>query len=633
MRLSRRETLGLLAAGAAVPAAPAFGFTGSTFLKDAIVAGDMPEVAERLPLEPRVIRMTDLGGVPGRHGGELRILIGSQRDIRLAPIFGYSRMVGYDRELNLVPDILKNFEVEDQRVFTFRLREGHRWSDGSFLTSEDFRYAWEDVMLHPKLPGVPHVMRAGEALPEVRILDELTVQYEWPVPNPEFLPSLAAPAPPNIARPSVYLKQFHEDYGDEAFIAEAVKERRVDDWRALHTRLSRTNRPANPDLPTLEPWRPRTAPPAQQFVFERNPYFHRVDENGLQLPYVDRILFNISSYEVIPAKTAAGDSDLQATSINFAQYTVLKEAERRHPVNVSLWKRSQGSRLALYPNMTCADPTWRALFQDVRVRRALSLAIDRAELNKALFFGLCKESANTVLPESPLFRPEYAEAWARHDPEEANALLEQAGFSRKGMDGQRKLPDGRVAGILVETAGESSVETDVLELIGDHFRRVGIALWTRSSQRDIFRSRVLAGQVIMSVWVGLDNGVPTPDMPPKALAPTSDDQLQWPVWGVWTLSRGKQGQKPDMPEALRLLELLKAWRGSRSRDEQEAVWHEMLQMHADQVFSIGTINGAPQPILRARDLRNVPESGLFGYAPTSMLGVYMPDTFWREGEG
>ena len=631
-KIDRRETLALLAAGATVPAAKGLAYSGAEFLDAAIAAGDLPDVDDRLPKTPRVVNIGDLGGTPGRHGGELRILIGRQKDVRLVPIFGYSRLIGLDRDLNFVADILESYEIEDQRIFTLKLREGHRWSDGHPFTAEDLRYAWEDVILNPKLPGMPLSLKPDDIEPSFEMLDPLTVRYSWAIPNPEFLPSLAAPVPPKIVMPAHYLKQFHADYQDEDVLNAYVEENRVDDWRRLHTKLSRPNRPENPDLPTLEPWRPTTKPPAQQFIFDRNPFFHRVDENGAQLPYIDRIKLNVSSYEVIPAKVAAGDSDLQATSISFAHYTVLKEAEKRQPVNVSLWSRSQGSRLALYPNMNCVDPVWRSLFQDVRVRRALSLAVNRDELNKALFFGLCSESANTVLPESPLYRPEYANAWIRHDPDEANALLSAAGFSPPGMDGQRKLPDGRTAGILIETAGESSVETDVLELIGDHFRAVGIPLWTRSSQRDIFRSRVIAGQVLMSVWTGLDNGVPTADMPPVELAPTSDDQLQWPAWGVWYLSSERQGSAPDLPEVQQLIRLLKQWRRSEGSDERETIWHEMLAIHADQVYSIGTVNRAPQPILRARDLRNVPEEALFGYSPTSMLGVYMPDTFWRDQE-
>ena len=629
--LTRRDTLALLAAGAALPASQAGAFVGSSFLEAAVDAGDLPPVNERVPANPRVVDLGGMGRTPGQHGGTLRVLIGRQKDIRIMPMFGYSRLVGYDPDLNFVPDVLASFEVEEGRIFTFTLREGHRWSDGAPFTTEDLRYAYEDVMKHDKLPGIPAYLKPEGHEPVLEVVDELTVRYVWPVPNPEFLPALAAPVPPRLVMPSHYMKQFHADHTAMEDIQPVIDAERKDDWRALHTHMSRQNRPENPDLPTLEPWRPRTKPPSQQFVFERNPYFHRVDENGLQLPYVDRFVLNIASFEVIAAKTATGDSDLQATSIGFGDFTVLKEAEGRFPVSVKLWKASQGSRIALYPNLNTQDEVWRNLFRDVRTRRAMSLAVDRSEINQALFFGLCNLSANTVLPQSPLFKQEYADAWASYDPDQANKLLDEAGFGAPGADGLRVLPDGRPANLVVESAGESTVETDVLELIRDQYRKVGIGLVTRTSQRDIFRSRILAGQVNISVWVGLDNGLASADMPPRQLAPTADDDLQWPVWGVHFLSGGSQGKAPDMPEAQELVDLFNAWRASTSSEEREEIWHKMLSIHADQVFTIGTVNGALQPLLHAADLQNVPDEKVFGYSPTSYLGIYMPDTFWREG--
>ena len=195
------------------------------------------------------------------------------------------------------------------------------------------------------------------------------------------------------------------------------------------------------------------------------------------------------------------------------------------------------------------------------------------------------------------------------------------------------MPDGRQAGIIIESAGESTLETDVLELVTDHFRDVGLRLYIRTSQRDVFRSRALGGSVMMSVWLGLDNAVPTADMPPNALAPTADDQLQWPVWGLHYMSAETAGKPPDLPEAKELVALLQKWRKTTSTEERTAIWHRMLEIHADQVFSIGTVNSALQPVVRSSRLRNVPDKGLYGFAPTSYLGAYMPDTFWYEKEG
>jgi peptide/nickel transport system substrate-binding protein len=632
-RFTRRATLGLIAAGAVAGARPAGAFVGAPFLDDRVAAGEIPPVGDRLPQEPRIVRLAEMGRTPGRHGGTVRMLIGGQRDVRYMPLNGYSRLVGYDEHLNFVPDILASYEIEEGRIFTLRLRRGHRWSDGHPFTAEDFRYCWEDVILHEKLGGMVRELKIEDRGPEFEVLDETAVRFTWHLPLPDFLPSQAAPVPVRLFLPAHYLRGFHEKYQSPERLAELVGEQKVDDWVALHIKMSRQNRPENPDLPTLEPWRPRTAPPAQQFVFERNPFFHRVDENGLQLPYVDRMVLNVSTYDIIPAKVATGESDLQAANIDFSDYTLMKEAEDRFPIEVGLWTRSQGSRLALLPNLTTVDPVWRALYRDVRVRRALSLGINRTEINKALFFGLARESANTVLPESPLYREEYARAWTQYDPEQANALLDAAGLPPPGLDGYRNLPDGRVAGILVESAGESTVETDVLELVADHFRHLGLALWTRVSQRDLFRSRATAGLIGMSVWTGLDNGVPTADMPPYELAPTGDDQLHWPLWGVHYLSGGLQGEPPDLPEAQELVSLVHAWRMSADHGAREDIWHRMLSLHAEQVFTIGTVNGVPQPVVRARALRNVPDRALMGFQPTSVLGVYMPDTFWLDREG
>ena len=626
--IRRRGFLGLMAGAVA----PQIGFAQATLT--GFVTPPDADTAARLPLEPRIIDLPALGRSTGKQGGTVRQLIAGQRDIRFMTINGYARLVGYDMNLNLQPDILRACDVVEDRIFTFHLRKGHRWSDGSPLTTEDFRYYWEDVLLNKKLKkgGLSTELLVNDKGPVFEVIDVHTVRYSWDAPNPGFLPRIAGASPLVMVLPAAYMKQFHADYADEASLAAHVEAQQVDDWKDLHTKMSRTYRPENPDLPTLDPWRNTTMPPAEQYVFERNGFFHRVDQAGTQLPYVDRVLLNVSSAEIIAAQTGAGQSDLQMVGLDFTDYTFLKAAEKNHPVKVALWERTQGSRVALVPNLNCADPVWRGILQDVRVRRALSLAVGRHEVNMVSFFGLAKEASDSVLPGSALFKPEYASAWASYDPEQANILLDAAGLDQRNMSGIRLLPDGRPMNIIIETTGESPVETDVLELVTDHWREVGVALFIRVSQRDIFRSRALAGEIIMSAWGGMDNGVPTADMSPAGLAPTGDSQLAWPLWGTHYLSHGEAGEAPDMPEVQAQLDRYEAWLASKSSAERTAIWHEMLAVYSDQVFSIGLVNAALQPILRAARLQNVPEQGLYGFEPTSYLGVYLPDTFWLDGD-
>jgi peptide/nickel transport system substrate-binding protein len=630
--ITRRKILALL--GAAFTPGMAHAFTESKIIADRVAAGTLPDAASRLPLNPRIVNVAAMGREPGQHGGTIRSLIGGQRDVRLMPFNGYSRLVGYSPDFTLQADILDRYEVEEDRIFTFHIRQGHRWSDGTLVTSEDFRYCWEDVNTDPDLSpsGVQPELRVGGKEAVFEVLDDFTVRYTWDKPVPGFLPNLAGPVALRILLPSAYLKGFHARYQSPETLAGLIALWKVDDWVSLHQKVSRQNRPENPDLPTLEPWMPMTAPPAEQFVFERNPYFHRVDENGAQLPYIDRWVLNVSTTEIITAKTATGDSDLQYLALDFNDFTLLKAAESIHPVHVDLWKRIQGSRVALMPNLNCNDMAWRAVLRDVRVRRAMSLAVHREEINQALFYGLGTPSADTVLPDSALFKPEYAAAYSSYDPDQANQLLDEAGLGKRDAAGLRLLPDGRSANLIIETAGESTLETDLLELVRDHFRAIGIAVFVRASQRDLLRSRALGGDLIMSVWQGLDNGVPTADMAPSQLAPTLDDQLQWPLWGLYFLSSGTKGEAPDMPEVQKLVELMTNWRESSTTEERAEIWKQMLQINAEQVFTIGTVNATPQPLLRANWLRNMPEKALYGYDPCSYLGVYMPDTFWKATE-
>jgi peptide/nickel transport system substrate-binding protein len=629
--ITRRSAVGLIAAAFAPLTARAAG-EEPPILKSTLDTGKLPPMTERLPKVPRVVNLSELGRAPGRYGGDIRMLIGGQRDIRFMTIYGYARLVGYDQNLNLVPDILESFDVVEGRIFTFKIRPGHKWSDGTPLTAEDFRYCWEDVQNNEELsPGglSAYLVVEGKS-PVFEIVDPLTVRYSWDLPNPDFLQQIAAPQALNMVMPAEYLKQFHKKYQDEAKLNELIDKEKAKKWTSLHIKMARQYRPENPALPTLDPWRNTTEPPAEQFVFERNPYFHRVDEQGRQLPYIDRFILSISSSSIIPAKTGAGESDLQANGIDFNDYTFLKEAETRYPVKVTLWKRTQGSRLALLPNLNYSDEGWRKILRDARFRRALSVAIDRQEINATAFFALAKESADTVLPESPLYQESFAKAWIQYDPELANSLLDEIGLSKRGPDGVRLLPDGRKAQIALESAGESSLETDVLELVTTHWRKVGIDLFVRVSQRDVFRSRAVAGTIMMSIWGGIDNGIPRPNMNPWELAPTVEDQLQWPVWGLHYQSHGAQGSPPDLQEAIELIELLKKWRSSTNAAEWTEIWTKMLTIYTDNVFSIGLVNSTLQPIVYSARLKNIPETALFSFNPTSYFGVYLPDTFWLD---
>lgn len=605
-------------------------------LADKVAAGELPPVAERLPKTPYIADLEETGRKLGRSGGEIVSLVPRARDIRYMSAVSYARLVGYDAKLRLRADILERVENQDERVFTLVLREGHRWSDGHPFTSEDFRYYWEDVALNEELSpgGLPEYLLVEGKGPHFEVIDERTVRYSWDKPNPRFLPTLAQPRDPFIYRPAHYLRQFHARYADKAALDERAKKEKLKSWAALHNRLDDMFENTNPDLPTLQPWMPATRAPANRFVFERNPFYHRVDKAGRQLPYLDRVILDVAASGLMAAKANSGDADLLFRGLAMGDIPILKEGEKAHRYRTLLWPTARGSELALYPNLTATDPVWRRLNRDVRFRRALSLAIDRRMLDNALLFGLGREGNNTITEESVLFEPRFRTLHAGFDPAAASRLLDEIGLTRRNGAGIRLLPDGRELEIIVETDGDSSLIVDGLTLIAEFWRDIGVKLFVKPQDRTVLRNRAYSGSTVMVAAQGLDLALATEAMPPSELAPLRQDNYAWPRWGQYHETGGSAGEAVDIPEAQALTALYRRWMSSTSEAEKTKVWKEMLENHAENQWTIGTVAGAIQPIVLRAGLLNLPERAIYSWDPTAMLGVYRIDQlFWDHGSG
>jgi len=594
--------------------------------------GKLPPVAERVPSEPLIVDLAASGRTTGRHGGKIDTLIGRSKDRRLINVWGYARLVGYTEKLELKPDLLKAVGVEGDKVFTLHLRKGHKWSDGKPFTAEDFRYWWEDISTNDKLSpsGPPKFMIADGKPPKFEVLDATTVRYSWDAPNPLFLSQLAAARPPFIYRPAHYLKQFHIKYGDKEKIAEMAAAAKKRNWASLHNSMDEMYSAKNADIPSLQPWILSEKGNDRRYIMVRNPFYHRVDSTGQQLPYIDQVIMTVSGGGLIPAKAQAGEVDLQARNLAFSDITVLKRGEKNANYKTLLWPIAKGSEMAVFPNLTVKDPVWRKLMRDVRFRHALSLAIDRKGINKSLFYRLASEGNNTVLPKSPMFEKSYLTKWATFDLKKANALLDEIGLTKRREDGIRLLEDGRPLEIIVETAGESQEQLDILELISETWKKAGVKLFAKPSDRDVLRNRLLSGSTLMSVWGGYDNAIPTPAMSPAEYAPASVDTLWGVAWGDYNLSSGKSGEPIDYPPARQLFDLFRKWEASSTDAERAEIWKQMLEIHAEQTLSIGTVSGVRQPVVVSNRLKNVPKVAIYGWDPGAQFGLHRMDEFWMD---
>jgi peptide/nickel transport system substrate-binding protein len=616
---------------AALAADPLAVMQETPIFADKVKAQTLPPVARRIPEQPFVVKTFAGDDGPGRQGGQLTMLVAGTRDTVLMTVYSYTRLIVYDSGFKLKPDILESFESKEDRDFTFKLRAGHKWSDGHPFTTEDFRFFWEDIANNADLsPSGPadELLVDGKA-PKVEIISERVIKYSWEKPNPYFIESQARAAPLFLFAPAHYLKKFHPRYTNAAGIASAAKGDQQGGSRVqIFRRVDAMFINDNVDMPSLNPWVLTTPPPAQRYIFVRNPYYHRIDEKGQQLPYADRIIFAVTTANLIAAKAGLGEADLQARYLKIRDYTFLQNSAKSSGVRVRLWEFGSGSQLALFPNLNSNDAEWRKLFRDVRFRRALSMAIDREELNQVVYVGLATPSNNTIMSRSELFKPEYASKWANYDLPAASRLLDEIGLTKRDANAIRLLPDGRSAIIVVESQSELTEEADALKLIADYWRKIGIKMLVKLQTFENFWLRTTSGEAMMTAYAGMFTAAPTPNTSPREFAPTMQGGLQWPKWGMYIASKGKQGEKCDMPEARKLLDYVKEWEDATDEAGRRRAWEKILQTNADEVFSIGTVNGIRQPVVVGPKIRNVPKEGFYAWDPGGYFGLYQPDTFW-----
>ena len=211
-------------------------------------------------------------------------------------------------------------------------------------------------------------------------------------------------------------------------------------------------------------------------------------------------------------------------------------------------------------------------------------------------------------------------------------MLDKLGLIERDDRGVRLMDDGRPLEILVQTAGESTEQTDILELIHDSWLRVGVKLYSVPSTREVFRNRIFAGDAMMAIWSGLENGIPTADSSPAALAPTAKHQYQWSKWGQYYESSGQSDEMPQDPKVIELMELNDLWRRTADKAGREKIWHRMLEIHSEELYTIGVVNSVQHPVVVNQYLNNVPEVGFYSIEPGAYFGIYKPDSFWFSEE-
>ena len=365
--------------------------------------------------------------------------------------------------------------------------------------------------------------------------------------------------------------------------------------------------------------------------FERNPYYFKVDPEGNQLPYIDVIeAEQVSDNTVAVAKASNGQLDFAAFNMPTQDIPLLKLGEQSANTRVLIWRRLHGSDLAIQFNFNHANQKLRALYWDVRFRRALSIAINRDEMNQIIYFGRGVPRQVTVIPESDYFEPHFASAYTEFNPEAAREMLDAMGLKDIDGDGLREHADGSKLTLTIEFVDTETPKQISMELVTSYWQAIGIDARLKLIDRGLQYARSVSGEMEMSVWhADRTTDVLFPVTPifwvPSLIAASS---ISWNEWTRWYVSDGQTGEEPP-PEISKLQTWADALGTTMDPAERIRLGKQILASNATNVWSIGTIGLAPHPVVISSRLKNVKTEGLWGW-DTRWTLPYHPNTWYLE---
>tara|TARA_R110002072_G_scaffold3472_13_gene25307 strand:+ start:605 stop:2644 length:2040 start_codon:yes stop_codon:yes gene_type:complete len=589
---------------------------------------DMPALADRLPSEPLVVAPYDM---IGSYGGTFNALSNATEagtsdfmSVRHVNLVRYA-----DDLTTIVPNVAKSWSWNDDYTqLTFVLREGHKWSDGAPFGAEDVEFWYENLQLDTNVIESPkdYVLAGGEPM-TVDVIDPLTVRFNMPSPKPGFLAHFANHYAQGF-QPKHFLGQYHPDINPDAdTLAQSLGfENGYDlvkayygssDWMDTPTpMLAYPDKVANLPLdaaPTLESHIVISeTTEGRQFV--ANPYYYMVDTAGHQLPYINEMdeIF-VGESEVRLLKLVNGEVDYKAQALQIDYVPLLMENQEKGGFVIDLKPDITMPTFAF--NVTSEDLEKRKVFGDLKFRQAMSVAMNRDEINEVAMFGLGTPQQYVGFSPTPDFVPaKWEQHFAQYDPDLAKSLLDEIGVVDKDGDGMRELPNGDPLTLNLQVATQG-ISIKIVELVGQTWRDVGINNTVKEVTTDEYRSSQSSNQLDVTMFeksvplaVVLGNG--------EIFIPPYDNYFNMRtamLWGEYVDSDGASGVEPPA-YAKQMMEDIKAFQAAPvGTPESDALGLKLVENMTGNLLFIGTVK-EQKPIYYAAALKNVTSFKTASYA-------------------
>jgi peptide/nickel transport system substrate-binding protein len=597
-------------------------------LADLVKAGTLPPVEARLP-DPEDLMVIKPLHETGQYGGTWRRAFTGPADHENG-----NRINSMDKILHfeytgsqIMPSLAKDWKVSDDgKTITIYLRKGAKWSDGEPLTADDFMFWFEEIYSNPEIVPTPFPEMQINGKPGVmKKIDDFTVAFEFPEPYAYFVYQLAGSTGigagfatrggfqnwGGACCPAHYLKQFLPKYSSVDAVNKTAQDAGFDNWVSLLK--NKYSWALNPEVPVMTPWRTVSPINTPTWSMERNPYFWAVDTEGNQLPYIDEITMTLAeNTEVANLRAIAGEYDLQERHMGLAKLPVFLENAEQGNYTVHLDPAFNGSDVALHiGNAYEGDAEIAKLLKNKDFRHALSLGIERDQLNEAFWLGVGTPGSTAPSPDtiySP--GPEWNTKWATLDVEQANSILDGLGLDQKDGEGYRLRTDGggRLQLEMITVGGQFVPYTQVGEMIKQQWKEIGIDVVIQEMERNLAFGKTANNEHQIITWA--NDGSEMLYLFARHALPVDPAECHMGMaFAKWYASNGTQGTEPDDPEMLRAFEL---YREAFGLDEAGQIENakEIWKIIVEQQWSIGTVGQSPAFMgvrIVKNNMGNIPE--------------------------
>lgn len=573
-------------------------FNEAPMLADLVSSGKIPAVDARLPKNPVVLDGQD--GV-GKFGGTLRRGFRGVSD-RWGPTkIQNEGLTWYNADLSVRANLIESWEVSpDATKWTFKLREGTKWSDGSDFTTADWKWWYDNVLTNETVtPAVPGAWGTGtpRVAAKADFPDATTAVYTFASPKPLFIYNItrlgggvSADGPFCHGK---FMEQFHADFTDKTKLEADAKAAGFEKWDLY---FNDKNNWWTIGRPSIGPWVATNELAQERFEMERNPFFWQVDSAGNQLPYIDKITHLLfETPDAFNTRIIAGEVDFQARHISIGDFTLLKENEGKGDYQVVMGVSA--NHIAFQPNHTAKNKQVREFFQDRKVRQALSIAINRQEINDLVFNGTAVPRQYSPLKASPQYYEKLSNAFIEYDPDKANALLDEAGYSKKGADGIRLWKDGSgpVSFIIEGTAQAGSPDEDAVQTMVKYFADVGVKATYKAQERSLYTERYNANEIDSAFWGG--DRTLLPIVAPWIFLGSMIDRPWAAAWGLYYNNpKDPNAEEPPADHFIR-----KIWEIQDQIDvepddaKRTKLFQSILDIWAEELPMIGIVGELPSP--------------------------------------